>query len=163
MPIDHGHSLDISLLKKSTLKSRRGAKMRTLVALLSLFLLQAQAEIVPLDLVLDASSEEVHYVRGKKIGCIGEMYLGITILTLSFFSNCQVGWKHQLLSIYPKLECLLRLSLTSITKMMTLGMSLPMTMEGSSHLTMTVRLQPPPLQGEKLQHLLLWTLGEMLH
>lgn len=49
--------------------------MIRLLALLSLFLLEAHAEIVPLDLILDASSEEVHYVRGEKTGSIGEMYL----------------------------------------------------------------------------------------
>jgi len=44
--------------------------MRVLYTLLSVsfvYLQVARAEIVPLDLILDADSEEVHYVRGVSI------------------------------------------------------------------------------------------------
>lgn len=41
--------------------------LNTLLSAVFLYNQAARAEIVPLDLILDADSEEVHYVRGASI------------------------------------------------------------------------------------------------
>eukprot|EP00980_Cylindrotheca_fusiformis_P023809 scaffold11032_cov122-Cylindrotheca_fusiformis.AAC.10 len=60
MEIDHGHIRP----GKEKASVGRITKMRGLFVLLLLFAFQAEAEIVPLDLILDATPEEVHYIEG---------------------------------------------------------------------------------------------------